>query len=252
MLACASMTMGVVAAAATPSRIVSLNLCTDEYLLLTARRSQIASISRLGADAQESPLADKARGLATNNGRLGDVLTQSPQLVLTMGHDPQAKALAARLGLKLVALPYPASPADVAAQVRQVANLVGNAAAGAAFAGKVAALTATAPPARAGLMIGGSGLAPAMDGLAAGWLRLAGIRQQQSGQISLETLLVQPPALIIRNVYRPGQRSLPQAWSQHPVLRQLQARQVEADGRAFLCGGAAMPAEILRLRRALS
>ncbi|WP_152417404.1 ABC transporter substrate-binding protein [Sandarakinorhabdus sp. AAP62] len=246
------MTMGVVAVAATPSRIVSLNLCTDEYLLLTARPGQIASISRLGADPQESPLADRARGLATNNGQLGDVLAQSPQLVLTMGHDPQATALAARLGLKLVALPYPASPDEVAAHVRQVAALVGNAPAGAAFASKVAALTATAPPARAGLMIGGSGLAPAMNGLAAAWLRLAGIRQQRGGQISLETLLVQPPAILIRNVYRPGQRSLPQAWTQHPALRQLKARQVEADGRAFLCGGAAMPAEIMRLRKALS
>ena len=91
-----------------------------------------------------------------------------------------------------------------------------------------------------------------MDGLAAGWLRLAGIAQQQGGQISLERLLVQPPPTLIRNVYRRGQLSGPQAWSQHPALRQLRVKQVEADGRAFLCGGAAMPAEIARLRRALT
>ncbi len=251
LLACASMTMGL-AAAATPSRIVSLNLCTDEYLLLTAKPRQIASISRLGADREESPLANRASGLVTNNGRLGSVIEQQPDLVLTMGHDPQGVALATRLRIRLIALPYPTSPSEVAAQVRQVAALVGNKPAGAAFAAQVASLAATAPPARPGLMIGGSGLAPAMDGLAAGWLRLAGVAQQKGGQISLERLLVQPPPILIRNVYRPSQTSLPQAWSQHPALHRLTSRQVEADGRAFLCGGAAMPAEIARLRKALS
>lgn len=251
MLAFASMTTGAVSAA-TPARVVSLNLCTDEYLLLTARPGQIASISRLGADEQESPLARQARGLATNSGQLSEVIEQRPDLVLTMGHDPQGVALAARLRIRLIALPYPTSPAAVVAQVQQVAALVGNTPAGTTFAARVAALTASAPKAQPGLMIGGSGLAPAMDGLAAGWLRLAGIAQQQGGQISLERLLVQPPPILIRNVYRRGQLSGPQAWSQHPALRQLRVTQVEADGRAFLCGGAAMPAEIARLRKALA
>ena len=76
--------------------------------------------------------------------------------------------------------------------------------------------------------------------------------QQHGGLISLEHLLAAPPPILIRNIYRPGQRSLPQAWSQHPALRRLQSRQVEADGRAFLCGGAAMPAEIARLKKALA
>ncbi len=251
MLACAIMTTGAVSAT-TPARVVSLNLCTDEYLLLTARPGQIASISRLGADEQESPLARQARGLAINSGQLSEVIEQRPDLVLTMGHDPQGVALAARLRIRLIALPYPTSPAAVVAQVQQVAALVGNTPAGTTFAARVAALTASAPKAQPGLMIGGSGLAPAMDGLAAGWLRLAGIAQQQSGQISLERLLVQPPPILIRNVYRRGQLSGPQAWSQHPALRQLRVTQVEADGRAFLCGGAAMPAEIARLRKALA
>lgn len=251
MSAAAALLLMAAAAAASPARVVSLNLCTDEYLLLAARPGQIASISRLGADRQESPLADRAGGLATNSGKLTDVLSAAPDLVLTMGHDPQARALARRLGLRLVALPYPASPAEVVAQLRTVAALVGNPAAGKHFARTVTALQTSAPPARPGLMIGGSGLAPAMDGLTAGWLRLAGVQQQQGGQISLERLLVNPPPIVIRNVYRSGQRSLPQAWSQHPALRQLRSRQVEADGRAFLCGGAAMPAEIARLRQVL-
>ena len=248
----AGLLLAAAPAAAAPVRVVSLNLCTDEYLLLTARPGQIASISRLGADAQESPLAARARGLRTNPGRLSEVISQQPDLVLTMGDDRQAIALAGRMGIRLVALPYPQSPADVVGQIRRVAVLLGNAPAGAAFARSVAGLAANAPPARPGLMIGGSGLAPAMDGLAAGWLRLAGVAQMQGGTISLEQLLAAPPPILIRNIYRRGQVSAPQAWSQHPALARLPSRQVEADGRAFLCGGAAMPAEIARLKRALA
>ena len=254
MLACAGAAVLAGAAHAAPARVVSLNLCTDEYLLLTARPGQIASISRLGGDAQESPLASRARGLITNNGRIGDVLAQQPGLVLTMGRDPQAAALAARLGLRLVALPFPRSPADVAAQVSRVAALVGNAPAGAAFARRVARLAATAPPARPGLMIGGGGLAPAQDGLAAAWLRLAGVAQMRGGTAGLEELLAAPPPILIRSIYRRGQVSGPQAWSLHPALARLprSVRRIDADGRAFLCGGGAMPAEIMRLRAALA
>ncbi len=240
-------------ALATPARIVSLNLCTDEYLLLTARPGQIASISRLGADRQESPLAARSHGLATNSGHLGDVLAQQPDLVLTMGASPQDHALAERLGVRLVALPYPQSPADVVRQVQQIAGLVGNPAAGAAFAQDVQSLTTTAPaqPIPA-LMLGGAGLAPAMGGLAAGWLRLAGLQQRQSGTVAMETLLADPPAILVINRYRPGQVSQPQAWTNHPALARLHSRRITTDGRAFLCGGAAMPAEIQRLRGALA
>lgn len=240
-------------AVAGPGRVVSLNLCTDEYLLLVAAPGQIASISRLGADAHETPLAGRARGLATNSGRLGDVIGQAPGLVLTMGDHPQDAALARRLGLRLVALPYPAGPGDVVAHVRQVAALIGRPAAAEAFAADVAALARTAPRRpQPALMLGGGGLAPAMTGLSAGWLRLAGLAQSQGGSISLERLVMAPPPVLIINQYRPGQYSQPQAWARHPALARLPSRRIMADGRAFLCGGAAMPAEIRRLKRALA
>ncbi len=244
--------VAAVPAVAAPVRVVSLNLCTDEMLLIAARPGQIASISKLGADANETPLAAQARGLATNNGQLTDVLNQRPDLVLTMGNSPQQAALASRLGLRLLALPYPQSPAEVAAQMQQVAALLGNPAAGNSFAAEVAALTRTASgqPATA-LMLGGGGLAPAMSGLAAGWLRLAGLRQRQSGQIAMEALIADPPAVLVLSRYRAGQFSQPQAWVSHPALAGLRTRRVNVDGRAFLCGGAAMPAEIRRLKAAL-
>ena len=238
--------------ARTPARVVSLNLCTDEMLLLAARPDQIASISTLGADPGETPLAARAAGLPTNTGQITDILQQRPDLVLTMGNTPQQTALARRLGVRLLALPYPQSPAEVAVQMQHVATLLGNPAAGDEFARALAALIRSAPaqPVSA-LMLGGGGLAPAMGGLAAGWLRLAGLRQRQSGPVSMEALIADTPAVLVISRYRSGQFSQPQAWVSHPAVAALRTQRVTVDGRAFLCGGAAMPAEIQRLKAAL-
>ena len=54
--------------------VASLNLCTDEYLLLLARPQEIASVSFLSQDPQESPLWRRARGYHSNRGSLEDVI----------------------------------------------------------------------------------------------------------------------------------------------------------------------------------
>ena len=50
--------------------VASLNLCTDEYLLLLAKPREIASVSFLSQDPQESPLWRLARGHHANRGSL--------------------------------------------------------------------------------------------------------------------------------------------------------------------------------------
>ena len=59
--------------------IASLNLCTDEYLLLLARPQEIASVSFLSQDPQESPLWKLARRHHSNRGSLEQVLAQEAQ-----------------------------------------------------------------------------------------------------------------------------------------------------------------------------
>ena len=56
--------------------VASLNLCTDEYLLLLARPQEIASVSFLSQDPQESPLWKLARRHPSNRGSLEDILAQ--------------------------------------------------------------------------------------------------------------------------------------------------------------------------------
>ena len=76
---------GLLAAAS----IASLNLCTDEYLLLLAKPQEIASVSFLSQDPQESPLWRIARRHHSNRGSLEQVIGVKPKVVLTMGGGAQ-------------------------------------------------------------------------------------------------------------------------------------------------------------------
>ena len=68
-------------AAAAPQRIVSMNLCTDQMALLLAGPARIVSISFLGPDPAESPLAGLARGIPVNHGLAEEVIAVKPDVV---------------------------------------------------------------------------------------------------------------------------------------------------------------------------
>ena len=78
-------------------RVASLNLCTDEYLLLLAKPGEIVSVSRLAQDPAESPLWRQARAYPSNRGAIEQVIGQRPSLLLTMGGGGRSTgAIAAR------------------------------------------------------------------------------------------------------------------------------------------------------------
>jgi iron complex transport system substrate-binding protein len=239
-------------ALAAPVRVASLNLCSDELALLLAAPGQLVSVSRLGADPDENVLAGRATGLFANRGRVTDVVGLSPDLVITSGGDPNAAATAKRLGLPVLELPQPQTLAEVRSNVRTVAAALGRQAAGEAVIMRMdAALTGPRSSAPA-LLVSGGGLTVAADGLAAEWLRHAGLVQQSvpSGQLSLERLLGDPPQVLVVTQYRANQTSLNQAWLAHPALGALPpgVRRIESDGRGWTCLGPTLAPEIARLR----
>jgi iron complex transport system substrate-binding protein len=82
-------------------------------------------------------------------------------------------------------------------------------------------------------------------------MALAGLRQRSmSGdRVSLEQLLIRPPAVILRSDYRQGQYSGEQRWLSHPLARHARgARTIATDGRAWTCMGPLLAAEIERLK----
>lgn len=241
------------AAEAAPRRVASLNLCTDELLLMLGDPGQIVSVTHLAQQPAETRLWREARRYRRNDGSLVSVAGLKPDLVLTMGGGARDRGrIARRLGIRVLDLPYPQSLADIERSVRSVSIALGRPAAGRAVLERLDRLQRGRPARTADtIWLGGGGRTVPAGGLAAQWMALAGFRQRtvNGDRVSLEQLLIRPPAVILRSDYRSGQYSGEQRWLSHPLARRVRgARTIATDGRAWTCMGPLLAAEIERLR----
>ena len=69
-------------AIAAPQKIVSLNLCTDQLLMLLADPDQIASLSKIVDDPNVSFLAEKSAEFKKNRGDAEEIFMNSPGLFI--------------------------------------------------------------------------------------------------------------------------------------------------------------------------
>ena len=241
------------AASLASLRVASLNLCTDELLLSLAAPEQVVSVSYLAHKPQETGLWRQARRYPPNDGSLLSVVGRKPDLVITMGGGARDRArIARRLGIRILDLPYPQRLADLERAIAQVASALGRPAAGKRWLARIDGLKRTEPrPLQETIWLGGGGRSVQAIGLAADWMRLAGYRQRSlnGDRVSLEQLLVSPPAILLRSDYRSGQYSGEQRWLMHPLAKGTQkSRTIPTDGRAWTCMGPPMVDEVLRLR----
>jgi iron complex transport system substrate-binding protein len=242
------------AAEAAPRRVASLNLCTDELLLLLARPEQIASVTHLARQEAETPLWREALRYPQNDGSLLSVVDRRPDLIVTMGGGTRDRlGIAARLGIKTLDLVFAQTLGDVGENVRRLASAIGRPEAGAAVLRRMNALIRSRPPLRVDtIWLGGGGRTVAATGLEAQWMALAGLRQRplQGDRVPLETLIARPPALLLRSDYRAGQYTNQQRWLSHPAVRfAASVRTLPTDGRRWTCMGPLLIDEIERLRR---
>lgn len=238
-------------------RVASLNLCTDELLLLLAAPEQIVSVTHLSQEPAETPLWAAARRHARNDGSLVSVVALRPDLVLTMGGGVRDRGrIAERLGMNVLDLPFAMSLDDVETSVRRLAAALGRRERGEFIVRGLAALRASAPrELRDAIWLGGGGRTVMEGGLEAQWMVLAGLRQRQiqGDRVSLETLIARPPAVVLRSDYRMGQYSSGQRWLTHPSAGRARAgRTIPTDGRLWTCMGPLLIGEVLRLRRELA
>lgn len=243
-----------VAAQGPPRRVASLNLCTDELLLLLARPEQIASVTHLAQQEAETPLWRQARLYPHNDGSLLSVVERRPDLIVTMGGGTRDRlGIAARLGIQTLDLVFAQTLGDVGENVRRLAAAIGRPQAGAAVLRRLNALIRSRPPLRVDtIWIGGGGRTVSATGLEAQWLALAGLKQRplQGDRVPLETLIARPPTLLLRSDYRAGQYSNQQRWLSHPAARYAaNVRTLPTDGRRWTCMGPLLIEEIERLRR---
>lgn len=254
----AFVTAASLAAAAAPAGgVVSLNLCTDELVLLVARPEQIRSVSYLSHAPEESVLWRRARRSARNDGSMLAAAALRPRLIVTMGSAGRDRERLARaVGARLVVMPFAASLEDVAASVLTIGWETGNRARAARIVAALRAAAASAPKRkRDALMIDGAGRAMSTAGVGAEWLRLAGLepRAVRGDRPGLEALMSRPPAVLVQSRYRAAQMSSATAWLRHPAADRVRTgRTLFTDGRRWLCAGPTLLPEILRLRAAVA
>jgi iron complex transport system substrate-binding protein len=237
-----------------PQRVASLNLCTDELLLMLADPEQIVSVTHLAQQQAETPLWRQARRYRRNDGSLMSAVPLRPDLVVTMGGGGRDRLrLAESLGIRTLDLPFAASLGDLGESIGRLSIALGRPARGAALLRRLLALVRSRPPAeRDTIWLGGGGRTVSAGGLEAQWMALAGLRQRplRGDRVSLETLLTAPPAILLRSDYRQGQYSAGQHWLNHPAARLGRGqRTIATDGRRWTCMGPLLIGEIERLRR---
>lgn len=232
-------------------RVASLNMCTDEYLLMLAKPSEVASVSRLSRDPADSSLWRLGQRYSGNRGDLESALKTRPNLLITMGGGGRATlVIAKRMGLRTLDLPFPMTIDDVASNMDRVAVALGDSARANSWKRQLAGLRASRGPARDAIFQGSGGNSVGAKSVEAEWMRLGGLRQRAlpGGHASLEYLAMRPPAVLLRSAYRRTERSLGQTWLGHPLASPKASKVITVDGRPWTCAGPLMIGEVERLR----
>jgi len=231
-----------------PKRIVSLNLCADQYLLALADRGQIAGLTRNASNAEMSAAARQTIGLPILKGSAEEVLAIDPDLVVGVPAR-QSGMMAALKGehYPMVDLKPADSYADIVAQIRKVAKAVGHPERGEALIARMnRELAAIARPRRAGIaayyqrrgFLTGTGTLIDDLMVRAGLVNLAGkLGKPVLSQLTLEELMVaQPDYLIVESA---SDRVVDQGTEMlhHPLLKDI--RRLRLPQAWTVCGGPA-------------
>jgi len=241
-----------------PSRVASLNLCADQLLLALADRSQIASLSRLAADASLSFLAGRAAGIPRNEGGAEAVLFADPDLVLTGTYGQQEQvALLRRQGLEVLALGPWTSLEDGRGQIRALARMLGHPERGeeliARINGSLERVRGIVPRGRSILVYERGGWVMGARSPLGEILIHMGFRLHQEalgltqgGVARLEAIVTKPPDFMLVDAASSQAVDNGTALFSHPALAEAvpQNRRLTLPGRLTLCGGPSTPAAI--------
>lgn len=182
-------------------RVVSLNLCTDQMLVLLAPEKTVG-LTPLARDPALSYVAAQAAHLPVVAPSAEAVIERAPDLVLAAPFGAQTTlALLEGSGVPVLRITLPQSFAAIRAQTRQLAAALGVPARGEALiAGMDAILNDVrprVPPPRA-ILWGARGYAAGPHTLGDAVLRAAGLVDAGTGgRIGLERLVAHPPDLLV-------------------------------------------------------
>lgn len=238
------------ALAERPSRIVSMNLCTDQLLMLLADRERIASVSYLAARPDASAMAEQTEGLHLNHGLAEQILPLEPDLVIAGTFTTRPTVfLLRKLGHRVLEMPVASSLDDIRANIRRLAGAIGESARGesliAAFDDRLAVLSTSSEEKQpltalywANSMTSGKGTLAEAITAAAGLRNLAvELGLAGSWQLPLETLLSAGPDALVMGRMR-KQPALANETFRHPALQQgfSDRPSLRIENRYWICG----------------
>jgi len=248
-----------------PQRIASINLCTDQYLLLLSDPENIVTVTWLSKKPRSSYYYDRAIDIPVNHGEAEEIIAHNPDLVLAGFYSARATSrLLQQLGYKVEIFKHPISIDQIRDQIRRVAKLIGQQHRAELVIKKmnqrlqsvVTQPTTTAPTlmqyAPGGYTVGRKSLVGDII-YKSGWHNKAtdaGIHDR--GIIDLETLLLTAPQVLIDSPLAPDSFSFAEQMLKHPVLKKtlLPQTTVSIDRKLWICGGPMVVDALIALRDA--
>lgn len=232
---------------AGPTRIVSLNPCSDAILAEVAPEKLVA-VSAYSHDPSASSMpVDLARRWPETGGSVEDIIAARADMVVASSFlpGPTRNALD-KLGIPVVTLSMASDVDGNLAQVRELADAVGEPAAGAALVQRIEAALADAAPTEAApqpstILWQPGGIVPGDGALVVDLMRRVGLRPAratrglgQGDRLPLEAVIVDPPQLLLHAGSQGDEQSRA---LNHPALRKLSMRRVEFAPQLYYCGG---------------
>ena len=222
--------------------IVSLNPCSDAILAEVASPEQLLAISHYSKDPAASSMTPEAAArFPATGGTVEEVIALQPDVVVASTFlAPATRSALEDFGVRVVTVGGIASVDESLAQVRQLAALAGNPAAGERLAGEIAGALEEAQwdgsPVEAALWQPG-GIVPGEASLVSDLLRRTGFASYaasrglgQAEYLALEQVVADPPPVLFVAGGEAGQR--------HPVLGRIDGMHQHAfDTRLLYCGG---------------
>ncbi len=218
-----------------PSRVVSMNLCTDQLAMLLAAPGQLVSISYIAQDERASAMAEAALAYPVNHGLAEEIYLLQPDLVIAGAYSTTATTeMLRRLGIPVVVFQPANSLQDVRARILQMGDILGREEAARAllvdYDQRLATQEQAGPEAPRAALYAANGFTSGSMTLAGQILRAAGLRNiadelgyTRSGHMPLELLAMSAPELLIgTSPYPLAARSEDNL--AHPVVRQLASR----------------------------
>lgn len=230
--------VGYGSAGEPPRRVVSVFLCTDEYVFRLVPRERIAALSYLAGDRHPvvSTIADEVAGIPLIHQSAEAVLAAKPDLVvLDQGVAPRVRTLIGQAGIPIVEVQWTDSLAGIRKETRRLASALGVPARGEALLeemeARLAAARARAPrPPVATLLYEPNGYTVA-SGLTNEVMQAAGLKNvapsfalTRLGTIAVEELVAKPPELLILNGAPATRDSRAALALHHPALKSLPKR----------------------------